>query len=159
MFYTCSDTANAVAIVQKIGRISGTSRDDIYERRLYTQENTYEVYCGYIANQETIIEVVKRPENSERLVEDILEETIPGVVDIKRPLDRKVLKNTNAKYLEAAPVASSIGSSSNSRGNILNNEEIMKNKTIRWRDPSNQDDIAKLYREMYANPEKGCQIL
>lgn len=154
MFYTGSKTATAVSIAQRIGRITGTSRPDITERRIYTQSDIFDTYSYYLKNQDTIYEALKTPENSQRLVADILKETIPGLIRLSRPLDRKVLKNTNAKYLEAAPVASYTGSSSSTSGPVSNDEEIMKNKTIKWRDQTNEDDIAKLYREMYATPEK-----
>lgn len=157
MFYTGSKTATAVSIAQRIGRITGTSRPDITERRIYTQSDIFDTYSYYLKNQDTIYETLKMPENSQRLVEDILKETIPGLIKLSRDLDRKVLKKTNAKYLEAAPVASSTGSSSSTSGPVSRDLEKMKKLVSSWNKDTNQQSIAKSFRKIYNSP--GNKIL
>jgi hypothetical protein len=72
MFYLGSDSTNAVAIAQRIGRITGTSRPDINKRVLYTRDKIFECYSSYLKNQETIYNILKNTENAELLVADIL---------------------------------------------------------------------------------------
>lgn len=87
-------SSSIVNIVQKIGRITGTSRDDLAIRRLYSNKKVYEDYLKYIKNQKTLLNSLDKYENLS--LNEILK-----IVDsevIERDVDRKTLKKVNESY-------------------------------------------------------------
>jgi hypothetical protein len=153
MFYLGSDSANAVAIVQRIGRITGTSRPDIEERILYTQPGISKCCINYLKNQETIYDILSLEENKERFIADILSVEQDGLEKTGRNLDRPALKKVNKKYDDACPVArpSSSSSESSSSEGEAETEKIKKDVT-KWSKPETISSIAKIYRKIYSMP-------
>lgn len=155
MFYLGSDSANAVAIVQRIGRITGTSRPDVEERILYTQPGISKCCINYLKNQETIYDILSLEENKERFIADILSEEQDGLEKLGRDVDRPSLKKVNKKYDDACPLAttSSSSESSSSEGEAeTGDEEKTENHVKRWSNPETDSSVAKIYREIYSMP-------
>jgi hypothetical protein len=154
MFYLGSDSTNAVAIAQRIGRITGTSRPDINKRVLYTRDKIFECYTSYLKNQETIYNILKNPENAELLVAEILETEQSSMIKLGRNMDRLNLKKTNATYDDAC------GLEARKIPTVVIPREtgsIMQKHVKRWLNASVETDISKVFREAYANP--GHRIL
>lgn len=154
MFYLGADSSNAVAIAQRVGRITGTSRPDICERRLYTREKIFECYTNYLKNQETIYNILKRPENQELLVADILKTEQSSLINLGRNLDRPILKKTNRTYDDACAVEPG---EAKIQGVKEGDGTIMENHVKRWLNPSVNTDISKVFKAMYSN--EGYRIL
>ncbi len=153
MFYEGSDTACAVNIVQRIGRITGTSRPDIQRRVVYCNEEIYKCYKDYLDNQKTIYENINNPENSGKHVRDIFKDTL-GLRELGRNIDRPVLKTVNQKYKEATTTESDQDSAygtdierSNTEDNIIK-KFIIKNVKNMMR-PSNKTNVAEIFKLVY----------
>jgi hypothetical protein len=144
-----SKTTHAVNIAQRIGRITGNSRPDITDRRLYCSKPIHDCYKNYLSNQQAIYKALEKPENKERFVADVLKDVIPGLVGLGRKLERKELKKTNNVYETTC-----INSSENTGVSNPDDESKMQRLVKSWIKESNKTDIAKVFRKIYSSPGK-----
>lgn len=158
MFYNGSSTIHTVGIAQRIGRITGKSRPDIVERRLYSQRDIYDSYCKYLKNQNSIYEFLESPENAELLVADILKtRMVPNLEIIKRPIDRKEVMPAFDPYKIACITSQSPNKSGETLINpgvvpeVSQETETMKRHVLRWMNPLVNTDISKVFKTMYSN--------
>jgi len=94
MFYKAGLNSHAVGMVQKFGRITGSARPDLYNRKIYCSQAAYEDYTGYIENQNAVYNALL--DYPELNMTQIL-----GLVvsrKLNRPVDRPVLKKVNKEY-------------------------------------------------------------
>lgn len=150
MFYEGSKTAHAVAIAQRIGRLSGKSRPELHERRLYCSTPIYECCTGYLSNQIAIYETLRKPENRERLVADIFKQPIPGTVALNRKVDNPNLAKVVKIYNDAS--SSNSSAVAGPSRNVASDEGKIKSLVRCWGDESNQDDIAIMFRKIHSMP-------
>lgn len=151
MFYNGSSSIHTVGIAQRIGRITGKSRPDIIERRLYSQFDIYDSYCKYLKNQNSIYEFLESSENAELLVADILKtKMVPNLEIIKRPIDRKEVMEAFGPYKAAC-----ITSQSPNKPKVRAQEECvekMQKLVTSWTAEGNTTDISKIFKAIYDSP-------
>lgn len=99
-----------ISIVQKLGRITGTARSDIFTRRVYCTQEVYDNYKNYIANQNSIHDKLLEYQYStpSQILENIDAEPLT------RRLDRRAMKSVNDSYKRAVNTDSSINTDSSS---------------------------------------------
>lgn len=149
MFYKGSTTTHAVNIAQRTGRIAGTSRDDVDDRKIYCSKSINECDTNYFANQTAIYRALKKPENKERFVADIMaDDEIRGLKKLGRKVDRNELGKANSIY---ASSCSRSESSSGTSEHTLTDEDWMKKLIIYWFRPNNNDRIKRVFMKMYSN--------
>jgi hypothetical protein len=141
MFYSGSNVVTAVNIAQIFGRITGTSRPDITKRTIYCDEKVYTSYINYLENQKRIYNAIKKEENKELLLKDVMSNLVLN--KLKRKLDRTILKSVNHKYNEA--------SSSSVKNTKESDHEKMHRLVNSWRKSTNNDTVAKIFRLLISN--------
>ena len=95
MFYTGSNTIHTVSISQRLGRITGSSRPDINRRVVYCSDSIYESFKTYLKNQSTIYNNIRKPENKEVLVSELIKNS--NLEKINRNVDNPKLKKVTLK--------------------------------------------------------------
>jgi hypothetical protein len=142
MFYKAGLNSHAVGMVQKFGRITGSARPDLYNRKIYCSQAAYEDYTGYIENQNAVYNALL--DYPELNMTQIL-----GLVvsrKLNRPVDRPVLKKVNKEYSQNSSSDSGVDMEDG-----LPDAEKMKRLVKSWSRPSNDTSVAKLFREMVEN--------
>lgn len=146
MFYKAGLKTHVVGMAQKFGRITGTARPDLENRKIYCTQGAYEDYKGYLENQRAIYDVLEKyPELN---MTEILE-----IVDSKklhRPVDRPVLKKVNKEYSVSSGTDSMDSRDSRDSGVDLDLDK-MKRLVSSWTKVGNTTDVAKLFRSMVEN--------
>jgi hypothetical protein len=152
MFYKGSKTTNAVNIAQRCGRTAGTSRNDIPVRKIYCSKAINDCDTNYFSNQTVIYKVLKKPENKERFVADIMtDDEIRGLKKLGRKVDRNELGKANTIYASSCSRSTSSSGSSRSSANASDTEK-MTNDVTKWDKPETVSSIAKIFRKIHGSP-------
>jgi hypothetical protein len=142
MFYKAGLNSHVVGMVQKFGRITGSARPDLYNRKIYCSQAAYEDYTGYIENQNAVYNALL--DYPELNMTQIL-----GLVvsrKLNRPVDRPVLKKVNKEYSQNSSSDSGVDTEDG-----LPDEEKMKRLVKSWAKMSNITRVAKLFRDILVN--------
>lgn len=140
MFYSGSNVATAVNIAQIFGRITGTSRPDITKRTIYCNNKIYTSYINYLQNQNMIYNAIKKVENKNLLLKDVINNL--ELHKLKRKLDRPILRSVNDNYNEASKNSKEI------------DPEKMHRLVDSWEKATNNDTVAKIFRLLISNETK-----
>ena len=122
MFYTGSNTIHTVSISQRLGRITGSSRPDINRRVVYCSDSIYESFKTYLKNQSTIYNNIRKPENKEVLVSELIKNL--SLEKINRNVDNPKLKKVNKTYKDSCD--SGISDTSESTDDIIDGVRLEK---------------------------------
>ncbi len=149
MIYKPSNKLHNVALVQTIGRLTGTARPDL-QRVLYCTDDVYTNYMNFNINQETYIKKLK--ENPETYSSNEMV-TMKFVNKLTRDIDRKKLK-LSIQYEDQR-----VEGESSYNDEIIDGVKISNLK--RWCQSSNESNPAKIIRYLLSQPnmESNLQTL
>ena len=146
MFYSGGVSAHAVGIVQRIGRITGTSRPDLVRRIVYCPQRAYSDYTILLNNQTTAYSTLGCIEYTSDCFKQM------GIEPLGRDLDRPALACVNSKYRkDCKPDCSDEDDDDDDDGEAIWIPEKMKRLVKSWRRHGNNAQVAKLFREMVEN--------
>lgn len=154
LFYDKGKTYHMTGIVQKFGRITGCSRPDIQDRKVYCMKKVFEDYQNYIYNQDLIFKyITDYPDLNMLEILDLLETKF-----IKRDVERKCLKSVNKAYLDNSFVhsdnsVSQVDSAVDVSENTLKETNIVKMKSFvdSWIKKNNKTQVSTLFKKMVEN--------
>jgi hypothetical protein len=142
LFHKDTASITAVSMTQKFGRITGTARPDLNIRKVYCTDKAFQDYKTYLENQEAIYSQLKtHPELNMTEILKLVDSKVLG-----RKVDRKNLYKVNNEYKEGAE--HSIKNENNNQEQQEPQEDKMKRLVESWSKPTNDTDVAKLFREM-----------
>lgn len=142
MFYKGGLKSHAIGLVQKIGRITGSARPDLEDRKIYCTKEIYDDYNNYLSNQQAVYSAIK--ENPELNMNQILR--IVGSEKLKRPVDRPALKKVNKQYSDSSETDSGVDVAPTAP-----DTDKMRRLVSSWSKTTNKTEVAKLFREMIGN--------
>jgi hypothetical protein len=143
MFYMGGASTYAVSLVQRFGRITGTSRPDLTRRALYCPTPVYNDYVVCLGNQEIVYSRLGSGSSIRELYR-----VSEGIKKLSRAIDRPSLGGVNSGYRADCLIGSRVGVEV-SDGAWL--PEKMKRLVSSWRRLENTTQIARLFRAMTLN--------
>ena len=143
MFYMGGASTYVVSLVQRFGRITGTSRPDLTRRALYCPTVVYNDYIGCLGNQKIVYSKLSEGASVRELYR-----VSEGITRLSRAIDRPGLNGVNSGYREDCLVGSKVGVSSDDGAWL---PDKMKRLVRSWATVSNMTQIARLFRAMILN--------
>jgi hypothetical protein len=130
---------HVVGLVQRLGRIFGNSRADLF-RRAYSSDEVYRDCGAYYQNYGLVLEESNRNAFPQKTFNELMTVT-RGTQRIGRAIDRPAMKKANAEY------------------NVAAGATVVKETTVQtrqrliemWLDPRHKEPAARLLRAMVEN--------
>ena len=143
MFYMGGASTYVVSLVQRFGRITGTSRPDLTRRALYCPTIVYNDYIGCLGNQKIVYSKLSEGASVRELYR-----VSEGITRLSRAIDRPGLSSVNSGYREDCKAGALVGVASEDGAWL---PDKMKRLVRSWSAVSNMTQIARLFRAMILN--------